>query len=639
MPKREIVERRKYLRLDSVFPVEIYLPTQPGQRPRLVQAFTRDVSLGGLCLSVNDPDQSFLSRLDSAEPIEISIDMPILTKPIHARVKVAWHEIRQLARHRQMLMGVSYDEIADKDRKKIVYAARCMKYLPKLSALAIALLIFLLISSHYQATQLRLKNVELVNRFYGAQQEAEAVGRSAAKIDKEREALTGAIGEKEALEASLKAKLAQLRIEDPQALAKERERLNAAIASAEAERVSIEAKLKEIIDRRERAKALQEDAKGKRRLLDEATTANMVQWLKTHQNKFTGLLMSFEGDRYIRHWAFIYDQSLASQVFLISNDPHASKQILLFFKDVAQKRDGAFLNAYNTITGAPAEETVHVGPNIWLAIAAVHYSKKTGEASYMALAEEIASWAISLKDKEGGIKGGPNADWYSTEHNLDAYALFKMLYAATGKEIYRSQMESTLKWLKDYTYSKKELRMNRGKGDSTIATDTLAWAIAAIGPSTLAKEGMDPDAIVKFAEDECLVSTEYRRPDGDVVNIRGFDFAKPLNVARNGIVSTEWTAQMVIAYRMMSDYYKLSDARRGRDYAEKAEFYLKELDKMVISSPSPSGQGAGCLPYASQPSADTGHGWRTPAGADTGSISGTAYTIFAKRGYNPLELE
>ena len=59
---------------------------------------------------------------------------------------------------------------------------------------------------------------------------------------------------------------------------------------------------------------------------------------------------------------------------------------------------------------------------------------------------------------------------------------------------------------------------------------------------------------------------------------------------------------------------------------------------MVISSPSKTGQGEGCLPYASDAFADTGHGWRTPKGKRTGSVAGTAYTIFASLEYNPLSL-
>jgi hypothetical protein len=262
---------------------------------------------------------------------------------------------------------------------------------------------------------------------------------------------------------------------------------------------------------------------------------------------------------------------------------------------------------------------------------------RAGDRSFLALAEDTAAWAISLKDSEGGLRGGPGLKWYSTEHNLDAYALFNMLYSITGKEKYRLEMSSTLKWIKDNTYSAREGGMNRGKGDSTIATDTLAWAIAAIGPATLAREGMDPDDIMKYAEEHCLVTAPFTRPGGDSVEVTGFDFAKARNIGRGGIVSTEWTAQMVISYSMMAGYRKeLGDKAGSAEYEAKARTYMNELDKMIISSPSPSGQGAGCLPYASQPSVDTGHGWRTPSGDQTGSVSGTAYAIFARKGFNPL---
>jgi hypothetical protein len=154
------------------------------------------------------------------------------------------------------------------------------------------------------------------------------------------------------------------------------------------------------------------------------------------------------------------------------------------------------------------------------------------------------------------------------------------------------------------------------------------------------KHGMDPDGIMKFAEDFCRVTTKFTRPDGAAVSITGFDFARTRNVARLGIVSSEWTAQMVIAFRLMANYHSLlNEHERAEEFKNKADFYSNELDKLVISSPSPSGQGAGCLPYSSQPNADTGHGWRTPDGEDTGSVAGTAYTIFAKKGYNPMWIE
>ena len=78
---------------------------------------------------------------------------------------------------------------------------------------------------------------------------------------------------------------------------------------------------------------------------------------------------------------------------------------------------------------------------------------------------------------------------------------------------------------------------------------------------------------------------------------------------------------------------------KARAYELKAENILLQLGNMIISSPSPSGQGESCLPYATQDFVDTGHGWMTPKGKATGSVAGTTYALFAYYNYNPLELK
>ena len=60
---------------------------------------------------------------------------------------------------------------------------------------------------------------------------------------------------------------------------------------------------------------------------------------------------------------------------------------------------------------------------------------------------------------------------------------------------------------------------------------------------------------------------------------------------------------------------------------------------MLISSYSRLGREDPCLPYASSPFVDTGHGWRTPKGSQTGSLASTAYFLLAYYGYNPLRGE
>ena len=86
-------------------------------------------------------------------------------------------------------------------------------------------------------------------------------------------------------------------------------------------------------------------------------------------------------------------------------------------------------------------------------------------------------------------------------------------------------------------------------------------------------------------------------------------------------------------------YFKDRNPDKSKGYLEKAFFYFNELQKMLITSPSRAGREDPCLPYASSPFVDTGHGWRTPKGDRTGSLASTAYFLLAYYGYNPLKGE
>ncbi|MBU1125035.1 MAG: hypothetical protein KKC84_03340, partial [Candidatus Omnitrophica bacterium] len=376
-------------------------------------------------------------------------------------------------------------------------------------------------------------------------------------------------------------------------------------------------------------------------ILEKTNFEKMYQWVKIHQNPRTGLVMSFEGDTSLKQWAFMYDQALLIQAYTHFADYRRARKLLDFFAKKAERMEGLWVNAYYANDGLPAEYVVHSGPNIWLGLSIAQYTHKTQDTQYLGLAEEIARKIMDLQDEDpdGGIRGGPQVSWYATEHNLDAYAFFTMLYTLTQKELYAQRSQKVLQWLMQHTYDRQDLPIRRGKGDATIATDTYSWSIAAIGPETLERIEMNPDRILEFAESNCSVEVDFKRPEGESVRIKGFDFAPAQHVGRGGVVSSEWTAQMVMAFKIMSDYsHQKGLIARARAYALKADEYLMNLNKMIISSPSPSGQGEGCLPYATHDFVDTGHGWRTPKGTTTGSVAGTVYALFAYYNYNPLRL-
>ncbi|MCX5703703.1 MAG: hypothetical protein NT066_04345, partial [Candidatus Omnitrophica bacterium] len=610
-----------------------------------LQGFTNNIGKGGICLAINNLNPEFARSLKERQAkLSLRIEMPLGRAGVNAQAQVAWFKDVP-GTSGKYLIGLDYEEINPLQNKRIMRYARMKKlFLPAVLHVMVILSLFIMLNILINVKLLK-GNKALVEQLVKIAQESSIAKQKVKEINKEREDLQIKIQKLEvrmqAAEEERAKSVNEEKVEVSQR-SKGIEELNNLIAQLAKEKNSLQ---EQLIAVQRQENVITEDLlrlDKKKVTLEKANLYKMYQWIKIHQNPRTGLVMSFEGDSEIVNWAFTYDQSLAAQAYINFSDFPRAQKIFDFFSKMAKRENRQFFNAYYSLDGSPVEYIVHSGPNIWLGIAIMHYTKRTDDNSYLDLAEEIARGIMDLQaqDKEGGIRGGPNVDWYSTEHNLDAYAFFNMLYNVTLKPQYSIAADKVWNWLVQHTYDKVDIPVKRGKGDSTIATDTYAWSIAAIGPEKLEKFGMNPDRIIEFAEDNCAVTVSYLRPGGDTVKIKGFDFAPQRHLARGGVVSSEWTAQMVIAFKIMSDfYYKKGMIAKARTYALKADEYLAGLSNMIISSPSPSGQGESCLPYATEDFVDTGHGWISPGGKSTGSLAGTVYALFAYYNYNPLRLQ
>jgi hypothetical protein len=633
--------------MDSVFPVSFQLLSLDGSR-RLsdwIQGFTNNIGKGGFCLAINNLNPE-LAKLIKSKQVKLSldIDMPLSKTPVLASAKVVWVK-DIIAGPNKYLIGLAYERIDRNQNNKIMRYARTKKlFAPAVFTIIIILFLIFAINT-YINIKLIQGNKALVEQLVKIIQDSSIAKQKVKSINREREDLQFKMQTLELRIQNIQTDKDNLekivKLEKSQST-KKIEELSALIEKLTQDKGSLQEELDTLQKKEDTVTQELLRLDKQKAQLEKANLDKMYQWIKIHQNPRSGLIMSFEGDNNIANWAFIYDQSLAIQAYINFGDFERARKMLDFFAKKAQRQQGAFFNAYYADDGSPAEYIVHSGPNIWLGIAASQYTKKTRDNRYLALAQDIATNIISLQnqDQDGGIRGGPDVNWYSTEHNLDAYAFFNMLYKITAKKLYLDAREKTLNWLIQHTYDKADIPIKRGKGDSTIATDTYAWAIAAVGPEKLEELGMSPDRILEFAEQNCAVEVTYIRPEGQAIKIKGFDFAPQRHVARGGVVSSEWTAQMVLAFNLMSDFeYKKGIAAKAHTYRMKADEYLAELGRMIISSPSPSGQGESCLPYATQDSVDTGHGWMTPKGKSTGSVAGTTYALFAYYNYNPLELK
>ena len=325
-------------------------------------------------------------------------------------------------------------------------------------------------------------------------------------------------------------------------------------------------------------------------------------WLRSQQDERTGLVRSLKtDDQLLKNRAYTYDQALAILHFLQDGDYQLAKKILDFYKNRAERIKGAFAECYNAKSGRVEEWVADAGVNSWLVMAILQYTEKTGDDSYMSLAEEIADWVIDLQKENGGIVGGyepvdeygnyKKVDWVSTEHNIDAYVILVKLYEKTGNEKYKTAADKVISWLKDKGFKNVP---HRGEDDETVATDVVALAIIFLGPQELVSMGLNPEDLIKFIEDKCKVAVEYKKPDDTTINITGFDYTNAIEtgVRDYSIISFEWTAEMICAYQILADYYaEQGDTEKADLYQEKADFFLEEFNKAKVE---------GIIPYASQ---------------------------------------
>ncbi len=632
-------ERRKYLRLDSAYPVQFkFLNADTKiELSAWIQGFTNDIGKGGICLQAHKLGPEFIQLLkDGGALIALELDMPITKKPVPAKATISWFNFLE-GDPEKCFIGLKFCEIDPRDNKKIMRFTRAKKIFVPLVISTIIILAALFAVDSCVNIKLIRGNKALVEQLVKVLRDSSIAKQKIKEISREKEGLNTKI---EALGARIRSLEQEKR--QTQAQAFKTPELNSQIEKLIREKGGLQEQLVSVKKKEDAATEELVRLDERKAVLEKANLDKMYQWLAVHQNPRTGLVMSFEGDSYIAGWAFTYDQALVIQSYSIFSDFSKARKILDFYSQRAKRVNGLFLNAYYVSDGSPAEYIIHAGPNLWLGIAALQYTKQSKDTSYLGLAGDIARGMMILQsqDPEGGLRGGPEVQWYSTEHNLDAYAFFNMLFELTGERQYKDAGQAILGWLVKYAYGKAELPVKRGKGDSTIATDTYAWSIAAIGPRKLEEVGMNPDKIMEFAESSCAVEVSYTRPEGKILRVKGFDFAPQQHVARGGIISTEWTAQMVLSFKIMARYYYAKNmVAKAQGYEQKAEEYLAQLSNLVISSPSPTGQGEGCLPYATEETVDTGHGWITPKGKTTGSIAGTACTLFAYYNYNPLEMK
>ncbi len=363
-------------------------------------------------------------------------------------------------------------------------------------------------------------------------------------------------------------------------------------------------------------------------------------------------LVSFETisldspDKYLNNACFVYDNALALLAFLARGNTEDLRRAKILADALVSAQnndryytDGRLRDAYMSgdlidnstnkarlpgyTSGGKWEEDVnqvstHTGNMAWAIIALVSYYEKAGGSEYLDTAKTLGEW-INNETKDtgesggytGGYEGSDTASlkvtWKSTEHNLDVYGAFMLLYEATGDKKWKDGALHAKNFVAVMWYDDENHFWTGTLDDGTtnyynIPVDIHAEAIMSIGNYSSA---------LSWAESNC-----YTEADG----FKGFDF----NFDNDG-VWFEGTAQIAIAYQINGE-------------TSKSNIYIDELREAQNSATNANGKG---IVAASHDGVTTGfltenYGDLLPWELYSRlNVAATAWYIFAEKKLNP----
>ena len=405
---------------------------------------------------------------------------------------------------------------------------------------------------------------------------------------------------------------------------------------------------------------------------------------------------------YLDHESFTYDNGASIIALIDCRQFNKARKLLTILSDnfsVLKNGKTGLFNSYNmnnfnyffpTVSGRMNllrmgidGSLIHLGPNIFIALAAQHYYFKTASVKFVEYLIKVFKWVqtfIHLKWPDNR-SGGPSMGWgwgrrwqeiFSTENIIDyyAYILNMIRMHQTGdKNILRIMKNSSFSikqaieiksnidlWLKYFLFNQRGT-FNRGARKTTVksgkniysiditeALDVNTFAVCGIGIKNLINMGIDPFKLILNTENKFKVSVETKEGK----KFTGFEFTTKSGYEKKRSFPLIWwegTAGMALACKLLSDYaLKNKNKEKSKKFRIKYNFYMKEMNrfsKQIMKSKYME------LPYVHKaigPKEDVhpyNNSWSLPRGITNNShlysTASTVWRYFAAVGLNPFK--
>jgi len=175
-----LIEKRRFIRLKSIFPVEFIPLRFNNEQIDFVwqQGYTSNISKGGLCLETANIDTPTTNCLNQkGRLLEVCLNIPLKGKPIKTICEVVWINIIEENPIKYQI-GLKFNSIKASDLKRILAQVKWLRFSPKTAVITAMILFLTFIVSGFYNYKLRFDNKKLIHDLVILQQEETQVLKS-----------------------------------------------------------------------------------------------------------------------------------------------------------------------------------------------------------------------------------------------------------------------------------------------------------------------------------------------------------------------------------------------------------------------------------------------------------------------------
>lgn len=162
---RDADNKRRYLRLDTIFPIEFQVIGSERREPlsEMREGFTRNIGKGGMGIfakTLKEHDKDVFNFVPHETKLRLIINIPLDSEPIESFATVEWIERQTGPIVDTYFFGVSYDFINEIEYERIVDYIKWLRIKPRLILLALIVLCVSLAMTFFGLVQINAKRMQ-----------------------------------------------------------------------------------------------------------------------------------------------------------------------------------------------------------------------------------------------------------------------------------------------------------------------------------------------------------------------------------------------------------------------------------------------------------------------------------------------